>query len=419
MSLTRQILLAMLAAVLLGSVANLLLADNPAPVMTLVLDDFLVNGLFLVVGKIFVASLKLLVVPLVLVSLICGICHLGDQSRLGWLTVKTVGLYLLTTAIAVALALLLANLIDPGAAIQLNSDADFSAPAAMSLTDVLVNIFPSNPFRAMVDANMLQVIIFAILLGVAISQAGAAGARISATFNDWNEVLLTMVSLVMKFAPWGVFSLLFSLFARQGLATIGDLFWYMLTIVLALLIHSTLVYGLILKLATGLSPRIFLRKMWHVQLFAFSTSSSSATLPVTLETVEKGLGVNKRVSSFAIPLGATINMDGTAIMQGVATVFIAQAFMMDLSLTDYLMVIMTAVLASIGTAGVPGVGLVTLAMVLQQVGLPVEGIALIIGVDRLLDMLRTAVNVTGDAMVAVVVANSEGALDRGRFLLHQ
>lgn len=418
MSLTHQVLIAMLAAILSGGLVNLLLQGaDPDALRVVLFDQWLANGVFLVLGKIFVASLKLLVVPLVLVSLVCGICHLGDQSRLGWLSVKTISLYLLTTAVAVAVALTLAVLIGPGAGIHLKADVTYVAPEAMPVVDVLVNIFPSNPFQALVDGNMLQVIVFALLLGLAISHSGKAGERTGQTFNDWNEVMMALVTLVMRFAPVGVFSLLFSLFVHQGLGAVGDLFWYMLTVMMALVLQVTVVYGLLLKSTTGLSPLTFLAKMRPVQLFAFSTSSSSATLPVTLDCAERELGVGKRVSSFSLPLGATINMDGTAIMQGVATVFIAQAFNIELGLIDYLAVILTAVLASIGTAGVPGVGLVTLAMVLQQVGLPIEGIALIMGVDRLLDMLRTAVNVTGDAMVAVVVAATENELDRGRYQL--
>jgi Na+/H+-dicarboxylate symporter len=227
---------------------------------------------------------------------------------------------------------------------------------------------------------------------------------------------MKMVGMLMQLAPYGVFSLLFTLLASKGLGPVEELIAYMLTLIGVLLVHGLVVYPLILKLLTRLPVKIFFRKMWSVQLFAFSTASSSATLPVTIHNAEERLGVGTKVASFALPLGATINMDGTAIMQGVATAFIAQAFGIDLTLGDYLLVIATATIASIGTAGVPGVGLITLAMVLQQVGLPVEGIALIIGVDRLLDMIRTAVNVTGDAMVSVVVADAEGALDRNRYL---
>lgn len=416
MSLTRQILIAMAAAIILGGLTHWLLSLELADSLRFILDDLLANGLFLLLGKAFVASLKLLVVPLVFVSLVCGVGHLGDQSRLGFMSLKTILLYLATTGVAITIALLVANILNPGVGIDTGTSAsDFQAPAPTPLIDVLVNIFPSNPFQALTEAAMLQVIVFAILLGMAIGRSGEFGKRVANTFTDWNEVMMSLVTIVMNLAPIGVFSLLFGLFARQGLGNIDEMLWYMGAVVLTLLIHAAVVYPLFLKLFTGLSPKVFLTKMRPVQIFAFSTSSSSATLPVTLETVEHKLGVNNRVASFAVPLGATINMDGTAIMQGVATVFIAQAFQLDMTLMDYLMVIMTAMLASIGTAGVPGVGLVTLAMVLQQVGLPVEGIALIIGVDRLLDMMRTAVNVTGDAMVSVVVGHTENAVNKEQF----
>lgn len=416
MNLTKRILIAMALAVVLGSITQVLLSDDTLnSTLRYLLDDVLANGLFFVIGKIFVASLKVLVVPLVFVSLVCGVCHLKDQSSLGLLSLKTIGLYIITTGLAISLALFLATLFEPGSGVSLQTEASYKAPAETSLKQVFINIFPTNPIAAMAEGKMLQVIVFAVLIGLAIGRAGTAGDRIGATFNDWNEVLMKLVTLLMSLAPYGVFALLFSLFAKQGLGTIGDLAIYMMTVVGALAVHAFVVYPLILKTLTGLSPLTFLKKMRNTQLFAFSTASSNATLPITLRTVEQRLGADNRVASFAVPLGATINMDGTAIMQGVATVFIAQAFALDLALTDYLLVIVTAMLASIGTAGVPGVGLVTLALVLQQVGLPVEGIALIIGVDRILDMIRTAVNVTGDAMVSVTVAHSEGALDKAVF----
>lgn len=416
MNLTKRILIAMVLAVVLGSITQVLLADETLhEILRYILDDMLVNGVFFVIGKIFVASLKVLVVPLVFVSLVCGVCHLKDQSSLGMLSLKTIGLYILTTGMAISLALLLATLFEPGANVSLETESNYKAPAETLLTYVFINIFPTNPFAAMAEGKMLQVIVFAVLIGIAIGRAGEAGDRIGATFNDWNEVLMKLVTFLMSLAPYGVFALLFGLFAKQGLGTVGDLAIYMLTVVGALVVHAFVVYPLLLRTFTGLSPVTFMRKMRNTQLFAFSTASSNATLPITLRTVEQRLGVENRVASFAVPLGATINMDGTAIMQGVATVFIAQAFGLDLAMTDYLLVIVTAMLASIGTAGVPGVGLVTLAMVLQQVGLPVEGIALIIGVDRILDMIRTAVNVTGDAMVSVTVANSDNGIDKDVF----
>lgn len=416
MTLTRQILLAMLAAILLGSTTQYLLQLPALPeFVRFVLHDLLSAGLFELGGQIFLASLKLLVVPLVLVSLICGVSQLQDQRTLGRMSLKTLLLYLATTALAISLALLVANLLQPGVGVQLDTPASYSPPPPTPLLDVLSGIFPSNPVAAMAQGNMLQIIVFALLIGLAIGRSGDAGQRLAAHFRDWDSVLMMLVSLLMKLAPYGVFCLLFTLFARQGLGTVGDLFLYMLTVILVLLLHGAVVYPMLLKTLTGLSPLPFLSKMRTVQMFAFSTATSSATIPVNLRNAEERLGVDNRVAAFVIPLGATINMDGTAIMQGVATVFIAQAFGLDLSFTDYLLVILTATLASIGTAGVPGVGLVTLAMVLQQVGLPAEGIALIIGVDRLLDMLRTAVNVTGDALVSVIVGRSEQALDLTRY----
>ncbi len=415
MNLTRRILIAMLAAILLGKLGHEMIASTDNDTVRFILSDVLANGLFALIGKIFVSSLKLMVVPIVFVSLVCGVCNLTDQSTLGRMSAKTLMLYMITTSVAISLALFFANLIDPGKGAALSSEASFSPPESIPFLDVIANIFPTNPVAAMAEGNMLQVIVFAILIGMAIARAGIHGEHIAKTFHDWNEVLMKLVTMLMNLAPYGVFSLLFSLFAAKGLGPVEELIRYMFTVVLVLLLHGLVVYSLFLKLLTGLSPVIFLKKMWPVQIFAFSSASSSATLPVTMRNVEHHLGVNYRVSSFALPLGATINMDGTAIMQGVATVFIAQAFSVDLGLQDYLLVIATATLASIGTAGVPGVGLITLSMVLGQVGLPVEGIALILGVDRLLDMIRTAVNVTGDAMVATVVAHSEKELNMATF----
>jgi len=415
MNLTQRILIAMVMAIALGSLTQQILSWDIPEWLSMALGEVLAGGVFYVGGKIFVASLKVLVVPLVFISLVCGTCQLQGQSSLGRLSLKAIGLYLLTTAIAISLALFCAEWWQPGAGIQLATEAAFTPPEAQPLSQVFINIFPNNPVQAMAEGNMLQVIVFAIMVGLAISHSGEAGKRLAQQFNDWNEVMMSLVTMLMKLAPYGVFCLLFSLFAVQGLGVIGDLAIYMITVLVVLFLHAGLVYPGLLKIFAGLHPIMFLRKMRNTQLFAFSTASSSATIPVTLRAVEKRLGVENRIASFTVPLGATINMDGTAIMQGVATAFIAQAFGLELSFTDYLLVIATATLASIGTAGVPGVGLITLAMVLQQVGLPVEGIALIIGVDRILDMVRTAVNVTGDAMVSAIVGKTEGALDQKVF----
>ncbi|MFT5710320.1 MAG: Na+/H+-dicarboxylate symporter [Halioglobus sp.] len=408
MSLTNRILISMVAGILIGSLLNLLMhSSGLSGGVWVVVDDYLIHGLLDFVGRIFVASLKLLVVPLVLVSLICGSSSLGDSARMGPIAVKTLVFYLGTTAVAISLALLFAVLISPGSNVHLTSDTVFAAKEAPPLIDVLVNIFPSNPFNALAEGKMLQIIVFALLFGYAISHAGEAGRRIASFFRDMEVIVMKMVGIMMELAPYGVFALLAKLFSTMGISAIFDLAAYFLTVLAVLLIHALVVYSLLLKAFSGLSPRILMTKMRSVWAFAFSTASSGATLPITLRTVERKLGVHNSVAGFTVPLGATINMDGTAIMQGVATVFIAQVYGIDLSMADFITVILTATLASIGTAAVPGVGLITLALVLEQAGLPVEGIGLIIGVDRLLDMVRTAVNVTGDATVSVIVGKSE------------
>jgi Na+/H+-dicarboxylate symporter len=335
---------------------------------------------------------------------------------MGPIAAKTLLFYMATTAIAISIALLVAVMVGPGTGVELAGEADFEVAPAPPLTEVLVGIFPSNPVQAMAEGNMLQIIVFALLFGYAISHAGEAGRRVAGFFRDTEAVVMKMVGILMVMAPYGVFALLAKLFAEMGITTIADLAAYFFTVLGVLLFHGSIVYSLLLKTLTGLSPRILMQKMRSVWAFAFSTASSGATLPITMRTVEYRLGVNNSVAGFTVPLGATINMDGTAIMQGVATVFIAQVYGVDLSLTAYMTVILTATLASIGTAAVPGVGLVTLALVLEQAGLPVEGIALIIGVDRLLDMVRTMVNITGDATVAVIVGKSEQKLDEQVYL---
>ena len=417
MTLTNRILVAMVGGILLGSLINLLLhSTGISDTFRMLIDEYLVSGLFELVGRIFVASLKLLVVPLVLVSLICGSSSLGDSARMGPIAVKTLGFYLATTAIAVSTALVFAVLVGPGTHVSLQSDASFQASVPPPLIDVLVDIFPSNPVKAMADGKMLQIIVFALLFGYAISHAGESGRRIAAFFRDMEAVVMKMGGSLMALAPYGVFALLAKLFATMGIGAILDLAAYFFTVLAVLLFHGLVVYSLLLRVFAGLSPAMMISKIRSVWAFAFSTASSGATLPVTLRTVERRLGVDNSVAGFTIPLGATINMDGTAIMQGVATVFIAQVYGIDLSLTAFITVILTATLASIGTAAVPGVGLITLALVLEQAGLPVEGIALIIGVDRLLDMVRTAVNVTGDATVSVIVGKSENHFDERVFL---
>ena len=416
MSLTQRIVIAMLLGLLFGTLLNAIISLGVLP--SLIADNiqiFLVNGLFDTLGQIFVRSLKLLVVPLVFVSLVCGVSSLGNNSRMGAVASKTVVLYMITTAIAIGLAIMTAVVVQPGVGIDLAMAAEFVAKEAPPLKQTIINIFPSNPIQSMANGSILQVIVFALLVGFAISKAEDQGKRINDFFNDLNAIIMKMVMMLMKLAPYGIFCLLAKLFADVGIGMIMNLAKYFFTVLFVLLLHSLGVYSALLKCFTGLKIRTFLGKLRPALALAFSTASSGATMPVTMRTVEQRMGVNKSVSSFTIPLGATINMDGTAIMQGVATVFIAQAYNIGLGIEGYLTVVLTATLASIGTAAVPGVGLVMLVMVLNQVGLPVEGIGLIIGVDRLLDMTRTATNITGDAMVTTVVAKSEGLLDTNIF----
>ncbi|MBK87252.1 MAG: dicarboxylate/amino acid:cation symporter [Gammaproteobacteria bacterium] len=415
MSLTKKILIGMGLGLALG-----VLLQITDLVTNALVSSYFLNGVIDAGGKIFVTLLKMMVVPLVFVSLVCGARSLGATGSVGRLGGKTIGLYLLTTALAVSFALILALLVDPGLSASDEQNATLSydayqAKEAPSVKDTLINIFPANPIQAMAEGKMLQVIVFALLLGLALSRAGAAGNRIAEFFVDLNQVMMKLITMVIQLTPYGVFCLMVKLGATVGWVEIGKVLAYFMTVASALILHGLIVYPTLLKTLTGLNPLIFMRKMREPMLVAFSTSSSGATLPVTLRTVEHRIGVNNNVAAFAVPLGATINMDGTAIMQGVATVFIAQFFGYQLGVDAYLMVILTATLASIGTAAVPGVGLITLTLVLDQVGLPVEGIGLIIGVDRLLDMLRTVVNVTGDGTVATIVARSEDQLDKEIF----
>ncbi|MFP6797145.1 MAG: dicarboxylate/amino acid:cation symporter [Pseudomonadales bacterium] len=406
MNLTIRILIGMAAGVVLG-LAVQGFTSNDHWIQTVLVQDIFDAG-----GKVFIASLRLMVVPLVLVSLVCGSSSLADGASMGRLGGKTIGLYLFTTAVAISLALGLALFISPGEGGSASQAVEYTPRPSPGLKETFLNIFPTNPVQAMAEGKMLQIIVFALLLGTALGRSGDAGQRIRSLFEDLNAILMRLIVMLISLAPFGVFFLMAKLFSEVGWRDIIELGKYFMTVVLAPVIHAVVVYPSLLLWLAKTNPLKFYQKMREPMLFAFSTSSSGATLPVTLRTVEKKLGVHNTIASFSIPLGATINMDGTAIMQGVATVFIAQYFQVDLVFTDYLMVILTATMASVGTAAVPGVGLIMLTMVLTQVGLPVEGIALIIGVDRLLDMTRTAVNVAGDAMVAITVAHSEKMLDR-------
>jgi len=411
MKMTTRILIWMVAGLILGSLINAFARD------VAFIQDYFVNGLFHVFGSIFINLLKMLVVPLVTFSLICGVCGIGDIKKLGRIGIKAFLLFMITTAAAITLAIAVSVIIDPGKDFDLTitESSKFEVPPAPPLTEVFIELIPSNPVAAYAEGNMLQIILFTILFAVCVLMIGERGRVIVEGAKKMNEVMMKVVSVIMSIAPYGVFSLMAKTFSLQGLGLILPMISYFAVVVLVLLLHVSGTLMVLLKFIGRVSPLQFMKKMREVQVFAFSTASSNATIPVTLKVVEKRLGVDNATASFIVPFGATINMDGTAIMQGVPTVFIANVYGVDLDIAGYLTVIGMAVLASVGTAGVPGVGLIMLAMVFSQVGLPIEGIGLIMGVDRLLDMLRTAVNVTGDAAVTTIVARRERTISLSVF----
>ena len=407
MSLTLKVVIGMGLGIVIGLFFNLsgLNADGSF------INTYIVDGLFHVIGKLFINALKMLVVPLVFFSLICGVCGIGNLNTLGRVGTKSFALYMLTTAIAITVAMTVAVSTGIGEGMNLAGTASFTAKEAPPLTEVFISIVPSNPVKAMANGDMLPIIFFAIMVGISMLMVGRKAQGFIEGAEIANEVMMKMVNIIMAAAPYAVFVLIAKSMANLGTELLGQLVGYVLVLVGALFLHLFVTLMLVLKFFSGLSPRVFLSKIRNAQVFAFSTASSNATIPVTLRAVTERMGVNNSVASFTVPFGATINMDGTAIMQGVATVFIANIYSADLGTAEYLTVILMSVLASVGTAGVPGVGLIMLSMVFAQVGLPVEGIGLILGVDRLMDMIRTAVNVSGDAVVSTIVAKSEGKFD--------
>ena len=357
-------------------------------------------------GTIFLNLVKFIVVPIVLFSIMCGIISMKDIRKVGSIGLKTVVFYLCTTAFAVTIGLLGGNLFKGMFPVIATTDLSYEAAASTSFMDTLVNIFPSNFVKPMVEANMLQVIVMAVLLGFSIILVGEKNAKVVSAFNDLNEIFMKCMELILKLSPIGVFCLLCPIIATNGAAIIGSLAMVLLTAYICYIVHAVLVYSLSVKAMGGMSPVKFFKGMMPAIIFAFSSASSVGTLPINLSCTEK-LGAKKEVASFVLPLGATINMDGTAIYQGVCAIFIASCYGIQLTLPQMLTIVLTATLASIGTAGVPGAGMVMLAMVLTSVGLPVDGIALVAGVDRIFDMGRTTVNITGDAACAIVVSNIE------------
>lgn len=394
-----------LIGLFLGMIFGVLLSKMPG---SYIKDTVLLGGIINVIGNGFTKAIKMMVVPLVFVSLVCGVSAMEDIKKLGRIGFKTMGFYLMTTAIAICISLALGVLLKPGAGLDLGTVANQSTTIAenQSLSEMILNMIPANPIEAFAKGEMLQIIFFAMLTGVSISLVGEKAKPLKKAFECANEVCMKMVGVIMMFAPFGVFALITNTFSTVGVDAIGSLVKYILVVLLGLLLHVVLVYGGSLKVFTKFGFISFVRKFSKVAAVTFSTASSNASVPVSLELMEE-MGVSKSIRSFTIPMGATINMDGTAIMQGVAALFIAQVYGIHLGINDMLTIVLTATLASIGTAGVPGVGMIMLSMVLQSVGLPLEGIGLIMGVERIIDMFRTTVNVMGDNTCTLVVASSE------------
>lgn len=411
--LSTWIFIALIAGALFGVVTHYYIPES------YVRDTILVEGVLYVVGQGFIRLMQMLVVPLVFCSLICGSMSIGDTKTLGKVGIKTVLFYLFTTAVAVCVALGTAMIINPGKGLVMSAveKAEVSgAPAeATSFVDTILNIIPKNPIQSMANGDMLPIIVFALFIGVILAKMGNRGSTVANFFSQFNDIMMEMTMAIMKVAPIGVFCLIARTFATVGFSAFTPMLKYMGNVTLALVIQCFFIYQILLFIFTRLNPVKFIKKFLPVMGFAFSTATSNATIPLSIETLHKKMGVSKQISSFTIPLGATINMDGTSIMQGVAVIFIAQAYHISLSPIDLLTVVATATLASIGTAGVPSVGLITLSMVLTSVGLPTEGIALIMGIDRILDMLRTAVNITGDAVCTTIVSHQENSLNRDVF----
>ncbi|NYS61417.1 cation:dicarboxylate symporter family transporter [Vreelandella salicampi] len=386
-----------LAGLLLGILAGALMGENAS--------------IFKPIGDIFISAIKMLIVPLVFSTLVVGITAMRDPQKMGRIGVRTIGLYLITTAFAISIGLLASLIFQPGVGLEMSFESDVQASEAPSLVEILVGLVPQNPIDALAKGNILQIIVFAIGLGISLTLIGEKGEPVIRVFESFAEAMYKLTSFVMALAPFGVFGLIAHVSGSYGLEVLLPLAKVIGVAYLASVLHVLVVYTGLLSLIGRLNPVRYLQGILDALVVAYSSASSSGTLPVSLRCAQKNLGVSEGVAGFVLPVGATINMDGTAIYQGVVAVFIAQLLGVDLSLMDYGMIILTGTLASIGTAGVPGAGLIMLSIVMAQIGLPLEAIAVIAGIDRILDMARTSVNVAGDLMVTTLVGKSEGELD--------
>ncbi len=412
LGLSQQIFIALIAGLIVGILIHYFM---PAGHFR---DDVLIEGIFYTIGQVFIRLMQMLVVPLVFFSIADGCRNLGDTETLGKVGVRIVLFYICTTALAIFLSLMLARIIGPGKGMNMSLGAnefEVDGGEEFSLSKTILNFVPTNPIGALANGEMIQIIIFAVIVGLLIASMEDRLITLGNVVTEMNDLMMGMTMWVMKLAPIGVFFLISRTFASLGYDVIISMLSYMATVLGGLLVQLILVYMVLLTVFTRVNPVNFLKKFAPVMTFAFSTASSNATVPVNIKTLEE-MGVDRKISSFTIPLGATINMDGTAIMQGVAVVFIANAYNIDLSAADFATVILTATIASVGTAGIPSVGLITLSMVLQSVGLPVEGIAMIMGIDRILDMARSAINISGDATGTIIVANSVGSFNKEKYI---
>ncbi len=404
MSFTKKIIVSMILGIIFGVLINLIDISQSST------HSIIINGLDLV-SHLFLSALKLIIIPLIFFSIVCGIVSLSEDVSISRLGIKTISLYLITTVIAISLGLLFASLIsyEPVLVTDLNSEINVKDIQSEN------NFFPNNIFKSMVDGNIIHLLIFSILIGISASRIKEKIKTFIKYVHEFNEVINELVKIIISFTPLAVFCILSKTFATQGLDTLMPLMGYFLTVVAALILHFFITFSLLLKIFTRLDPIIFYRNIKDVLVFTFSTSSSSASIPFTLKTANEKCGVDKSISTFSIPLGATINMDGTAIMQGCATFFLASLYGIDLGINEILIIVITATIASIGTAGIPSAGIIMLTVIFTQIGIPLEGITLLLGVDRLLDMMRTSVNVSGDLCISCIVASSENKLDHNTF----
>ena len=404
MSFTKKIIYAMVLGIFFGIILNLFNQDS-------YITSFIISNILTAASDLFISALKLIIIPLIFFSIVCSIISMSDDISLTRLGIKTLSLYIFTTIIAISLGLFFSSYIS----YQPILSSSIENTASTNSVESKVDIFPDNIFKSLIEGNIIHLLIFSILIGISASRIKENIHTFIQYFHNFNEVINELVKIIISFTPIAVFCILSKTFATQGLETLMPLMSYFLTVVFVLIIHFFITFSLLLNFFTKLSALKFFKNIKDVIIFSFSTSSSSASIPFTLKTAEEKCGIDKSIGTFTIPLGATINMDGTAIMQGCATFFLANLYGIDLGFSEILTIVATATLASIGTAGIPSAGIIMLTVIFTQIGIPLEGITLLLGVDRLLDMMRTSVNVSGDICISCIVADSENKINHEVF----